>query len=52
MRIATESSYHRPRDEKKENEQVAEGMDRVFGKPWYEEEDPELAKKKRKERGI
>ena len=46
MRIATESSYHYSTDQKKENEQVSEGMDRIFGKPWYEEPDPELAKKK------
>ena len=54
MRIATEhyKSYHRHVDEKKENELLSDGFDRVWGKPWYEEDDPAAAEKKRREKGL
>jgi hypothetical protein len=54
MRIATEhyKSYHRHVDEKKENENLSKGMERIFGKPWYEEDDPKEAERKRKEKGL
>ena len=52
MRIATESSYHRPRNQKDEDEKMSEGMDTIFGKPWYEETDPKEAARKRKEKGL
>jgi hypothetical protein len=52
MRIATESSYHHQQNDKVENEKLYKGMDRIFGKPWYEETDPEEAARKRKEKGL